>query len=265
MRGCSRLKCACPLSSSATKGRRTSVCCSRAFTCHGPRTSRRPISKSPLTSMPSDSLDLNGYNLMKFPLIERKAVLRKLLEMQQGWIRFADHVEETGTGFFNVVAEHGLEGMVAKLKTSEYQQARSRYWLKIKTQHTDHFVVGGFTPPEGSRKYFGSLLVGLYNNGDLIYVGRSGGGFDDRDPGRNHEGIEATRDKDLSIQGSSRRSAADPPGFSPSWSAKSASASGHPTRSCARRSFRAFAMISTRSSAGCRIACRNAGSFKPCD
>ena len=126
-----------------------------------------------------DLLYLNGYNLMKFPLIERKAVLQKLLEMQQGWIRFADHVEETGIGFFKVVEEHRLEGMVAKLKTSEYQQARSRYWLKIKTQHTDHFVVGGFTPPEGSRKYFGSLLVGLYNNGDLIYVGRSGGGFDD--------------------------------------------------------------------------------------
>src|SRR5215475_14507915 len=127
-----------------------------------------------------DLLYLNGYNLMKFPLVQRKAVLQKLVEMHKGWIRFADHVEETGVSFFNVVAKHGLEGMVAKFKNSEYQQARSKYWLKIKTQYTDHFVVGGFTPPEGSRKYFGALLVGLYNNGDLIYVGRSGGGFDDQ-------------------------------------------------------------------------------------
>src|SRR5204862_5253255 len=49
-----------------------------------------------------------------------------------------------------------------------------------KTQQTDHFVVGGFTPPEGSRKYFGALLLGLYKNDDLIQVGRAGGGFDDR-------------------------------------------------------------------------------------
>jgi bifunctional non-homologous end joining protein LigD len=127
-----------------------------------------------------DLLYLNGYNLMKFPLIERKAVLRKLVEANGGWIRFADHVEGTGRMFFKTVAAHGLEGIVAKLKKSEYQQARSKYWLKIKTQHTDHFVVGGFTPPEGSRKHLGALLLGLYRNGDLIYVGRAGGGFDDR-------------------------------------------------------------------------------------
>ena len=127
-----------------------------------------------------DLLYLNGYDLMKFPLVERKAVLRKLISDNSGWIRFADHVEGRGLEFFEAVEKHGLEGIVAKHKKSEYQQARSKYWLKIKTQHTDHFVVGGFTPPEGSRKYFGALLLGLHNNGDLIYVGRTGGGFDDR-------------------------------------------------------------------------------------
>src|SRR5262249_4742095 len=127
-----------------------------------------------------DLLYINGYNLMKFPLVERKAVLRKVIRDNDGWIRFADHVEGMGTKSFRAIETRGLEGMVAKLKKSEYQQTRSRYWLKIKTQHTDHFVVGGFTPPEGSRKHFGALLLGLYNNGDLIYVGRSGGGFDDQ-------------------------------------------------------------------------------------
>src|SRR5207247_3258611 len=57
---------------------------------------------------------------------------------------------------------------------------RSKHWFKIKTLQTDHFVVGGFTAPEGSRKYFGALLIGLYSNGDLVYVGRTGSGFDDR-------------------------------------------------------------------------------------
>ena len=127
-----------------------------------------------------DLLYINGYNLMKFPLVERKNVLRKVITDNAGWIRYADHVEGSGVQFFHAVEKHGLEGIVAKLKRSEYQQARSKYWLKIKTQKNDHFVIGGFTPPEGSRKYFGALLLGLYKNGDLIYVGRAGGGFDDR-------------------------------------------------------------------------------------
>ena len=127
-----------------------------------------------------DLLYLNGYTLMKFPVEHRKAVLRKLIPDNSGWIRFADHVEASGVAFFKAVEEHGLEGVVAKHRKSEYQQGRSKYWLKIKTQKTGHFVVGGFTPPEGSRKHFGALLAGLYRNGGLIYVGRVGGGFDDR-------------------------------------------------------------------------------------
>jgi bifunctional non-homologous end joining protein LigD len=127
-----------------------------------------------------DLLYVNGYNLTKFPLVERKAVLRKLIPDNNGWIRFADDVENRGLEFFNAVEERGLEGIVAKRKSSHYQPGRSKDWLKIKTQQTDHFVVGGFTAPEGSRKYFGALLLGLYKGEDLIYVGRTGGGFDDR-------------------------------------------------------------------------------------
>jgi len=136
--------------------------------------------QSPVYLYAFDLLYLNGYTLMKFPLEHRKAVLRKLIPDNSGWIRFADHVEANGVAFFKAVEEHGLEGVVAKHRKSEYQQGRSKYWLKIKTQKTGHFVVGGFTAPEGSRKHFGALLAGLYRNGDLIYVGRVGGGFDDR-------------------------------------------------------------------------------------
>jgi bifunctional non-homologous end joining protein LigD len=128
-----------------------------------------------------DLLYLNGYDLRRFPLEQRKAVLRKLIPGNGGWVRYNDHIEERGTDFFNAVSKRGLEGIVAKHRESPYQQTRSRYWIKIKTQHTDHFVVAGFTPPEGSRKYFGALLLGLYNKeGELIHVGRAGGGFDDQ-------------------------------------------------------------------------------------
>jgi bifunctional non-homologous end joining protein LigD len=128
-----------------------------------------------------DLLYLNGFSLMNFPLVERKAVLRKLIPDNDGWIRYTDHVEKRGVDFFNAVSARGLEGIVAKLASSTYQQSRSKHWLKIKSQNADNFVVCGFTAPEGSRKYFGALLLGLYNkDGQLIFVGRSGGGFDDR-------------------------------------------------------------------------------------
>jgi len=128
-----------------------------------------------------DLLYVNGFDLRKFPLIDRKAVLRALIPGNQTWIRYTDHIEGEGTDFFNAVAGHGLEGIVAKQKKSEYVSERSKWWIKIKAQLTDHFVVGGFTPPSGSRKYFGALLLGLYDKkGDLVYVGRAGGGFDDR-------------------------------------------------------------------------------------
>jgi bifunctional non-homologous end joining protein LigD len=128
-----------------------------------------------------DVLYLNGFDLTRFPLEERKAVLRKLIPNNHGWVRYNDHIEGRGADFFEAVSRRKLEGIVAKHKRSPYQQTRSRYWLKIKTQHTDHFVVAGFTPPDGSRKYFGALLLGLYNSkGELIHVGRAGGGFDDK-------------------------------------------------------------------------------------
>jgi bifunctional non-homologous end joining protein LigD len=127
-----------------------------------------------------DLLFINGYDLARFPLEQRKAVLRKLIPTNDGWVRFNDHIEARGKDFFEVVSKRGLEGIVAKHRTSPYQQTRSRYWLKIKTQHTDHFVIGGFTPPEGSRQHFGAVLLGLYNkDGELIPVGRAGSGFDD--------------------------------------------------------------------------------------
>ena len=128
-----------------------------------------------------DLLYINGFDLRRFPLEQRKAVLRKLITDNGGWVRYNDHIEARGTDFFNVVSKRGLEGIVAKHRESPYQPTRSRYWIKIKTQHTDHFVVAGFTPPDGTRKYFGALLLGLYNKDDeLVHVGRAGGGFDDQ-------------------------------------------------------------------------------------
>ena len=68
--------------------------------------------------------------------------------------------------------------MVAKDSSSRYVAGRSSESLKVKVHQEDEFVIAGFTPPRGSRKYFGALLLGAYEDGKLRYVGKVGTGFD---------------------------------------------------------------------------------------
>ena len=75
--------------------------------------------------------------------------------------------------------QKGLEGILAKRRSSVYEERRTREWLKIKITQTVDCVVGGYTDPEGTRSYFGSIVLGLYDKkGDLIHVGQAGTGFD---------------------------------------------------------------------------------------
>jgi bifunctional non-homologous end joining protein LigD len=77
--------------------------------------------------------------------------------------------------------QKGLEGIVAKKRDCPYEERRSRDWLKIKIRHQLECVIGGYTEPEGSRAYFGSIVLGLYDKqGRLIHVGQAGSGFDQR-------------------------------------------------------------------------------------
>ncbi len=75
--------------------------------------------------------------------------------------------------------QKGLEGILAKRRSSVYEERRTREWLKIKITQTLDCVIGGYTEPEGSRSYFGSIVLGLYDKkGDLIHIGQAGTGFD---------------------------------------------------------------------------------------
>jgi bifunctional non-homologous end joining protein LigD len=74
----------------------------------------------------------------------------------------------------------GLEGLIGKRADSPYQAGkRSGAWIKLKLHHDQEMVIGGFTDPEGSRKHFGSLLVGYYENGNLLFAGKVGTGFNE--------------------------------------------------------------------------------------
>jgi bifunctional non-homologous end joining protein LigD len=124
-----------------------------------------------------DLLFLGGHDLTNLPLVRRKELLQKILPAA-GNLKFSDHVWQEGTLFFQVVQEKGLEGIVAKYSQSTYRMGvRSRQWLKIKTQLTQEGVIAGYTAPRGGRKYFGSLVLGVFAGDELVYIGHSGGGF----------------------------------------------------------------------------------------
>jgi bifunctional non-homologous end joining protein LigD len=124
-----------------------------------------------------DLLYFRGHELSSLPLLRRKELLKKILPSTK-LIKFSNHVVGEGVLFFQVVQEKGLEGIVAKHSQSPYRMGvRSRQWLKIKTHLTQEGVIVGFTAPRGGRKYFGSLVLGAYGGGELIYIGHSGGGF----------------------------------------------------------------------------------------
>lgn len=125
-----------------------------------------------------DLLYKDGYDLRELPLLERKALLKDFLEENpMPLIRFSDHVMEKGKELFNKIKKKHLEGIIAKKISSTYQSRRSSDWIKIKTVLRQEVVIGGFTAPRGSRKKFGALLVGVYNEDKLQYSGHVGGGF----------------------------------------------------------------------------------------
>ena len=126
-----------------------------------------------------DILSFEGRDLTKLPLTDRKKILKKLLSgSRNSLVRFCDHIESKGIAFFKQAKEKGLEGIIAKNGSSAYQFRRSKDWLKIKTGKRQEVVIGGFTEPKGGRTRFGALLVGVYEKGKLVFVGRVGGGFD---------------------------------------------------------------------------------------
>lgn len=124
-----------------------------------------------------DVLWLDGSDVRGLPLRERKGVLRDALAWDDP-LRLTDYRNETGEAMFAEACASGWEGVIAKRADSVYTSKRSRDWLKFKCEHGQELVIGGFTPPKGSRTEFGALLVGVYEDGGLHYAGKVGTGFD---------------------------------------------------------------------------------------
>jgi bifunctional non-homologous end joining protein LigD len=124
-----------------------------------------------------DCLYQNGRDLRAEPLSARRGPMEAAIRGSERL--FPSHrLDPNGLAAFQVAKTKGYEGMVAKDLTSPYVEGRSSKWLKCKVHQEDEFVIAGYTPPAGSRTYFGALLLGAYHRGQLHYVGKVGTGFD---------------------------------------------------------------------------------------
>ena len=127
-----------------------------------------------------DLLGYGDFDLRPLPLVQRKAILRKLIPAL-GPLRYVDHVEGQGRALFASIRELGLEGIVAKRKDSTYRGGRFRDWAKVRVDRTADFVVVGSTQGKGSRSGLGALHVAQQQPEGLVYVGRVGGGFSEKE------------------------------------------------------------------------------------
>jgi ATP-dependent DNA ligase len=121
-----------------------------------------------------DILWLNGRSVTTMPLEDRRALLQSL--PFEGPMRRVELVEDHEP--WERARREGWEGVIAKRRGSPYEHRRSKHWLKMKIEAAQELVVGGFTDPQGARVGLGALLVGYYDNGDFVFAGKIGTGFD---------------------------------------------------------------------------------------
>lgn len=126
-----------------------------------------------------DCLYCDGEDLRQKPLLERRQILEQIVRPMRV-LALSRRLNQNGFKAYEIAKHRGYEGLVAKDLSSAYLGRRSNSWLKVKVHQEDEFLIAGFTPPEGSRHYFGALLLAAYGEGKLRYVGKVGTGFDQR-------------------------------------------------------------------------------------
>jgi bifunctional non-homologous end joining protein LigD len=124
-----------------------------------------------------DLLYLDGKDLRGKPLLERKALLEKILP-NSPLLLYSAHVADDGVKAFTRAKRAGEEGVMAKLANGRYHSGqRTREWLKVKASQEQEVVIVGFTQPKGQRRFFGSLVLAVRDGKSWKYAGRAGTGF----------------------------------------------------------------------------------------
>lgn len=125
-----------------------------------------------------DLLWYNGRDVMSLPLSKRQILLQDIIPPGDDSIRLSTVFDSGGIEFYQAAKKMGLEGIMAKRAESAYlPDSRSKNWLKIKVNQRQEVVIGGYTKNKGSSKLFSSLLLGVYKDKKLEYVGKVGTGF----------------------------------------------------------------------------------------
>ncbi|GAA4322543.1 hypothetical protein GCM10023144_02600 [Pigmentiphaga soli] len=124
----------------------------------------------------------NGYDLRGVPLSERRRLVEALFRHEvPAAIRLSGIISADAASVVRSACQMGLEGVIGKRKSSIYTARRSADWIKLKCSQRQEFIIGGYTDPQGARKAFGSLLLGVHDeHGALRYVGNVGTGFSER-------------------------------------------------------------------------------------
>ncbi len=128
-----------------------------------------------------DILQHDGRDVHRLPIEQRKELLGTLFNRHSATVQLSPTFQIAPADLLLSARKQGLEGIIAKKPGSLYEPGRrSGAWLKCKVLGEQEFVIGGFTPPQRSREFFGALLVGYYEKGKLLYAGKVGTGFDRR-------------------------------------------------------------------------------------
>ncbi len=142
-----------------------------------------------------DLLYLGGADIRGASLEARKAALKDALATAPdgGAIVFNEHIEAEGKPTFEHACRLGLEGIVSKRRDAPYRSGRVSQWFKSKCIKRQEFVVVGYTPSSGGGRAIGALILGFYEDGDLIHAGRVGTGFGEEEAKAFFEALEGIR------------------------------------------------------------------------
>ncbi len=136
---------------------------------------------APVTYIVFDILRRGDENVTGLPLVSRRKILSSAVR-EGPHVVISESVEGRGEDYYRAAIAQGLEGVMAKRKDSPYEPGvRSGAWLKIRAVKSCDCVIAGYTPGRGGRSIaFGALLLGLYDEGTLVFAGKVGTGFSDR-------------------------------------------------------------------------------------
>lgn len=124
-----------------------------------------------------DLLALEEKDYRSQELLKRKKELKKLLAEKHPHLHYSEHTDGEGREILKAACEADMEGIIGKRADSPYAGSRNGDWIKVKCEKRQEFVIGGYTSSDKRSKGISSLLLGVYEKEELVYAGRTGTGF----------------------------------------------------------------------------------------